>query len=181
MDPRSLQAYGIGLALVCLLWVAVRIGLQSNPRAQALLNPGFYALDRIVLAVLVCGYTLLSLNGAIPSVLEELSVFTPDVRIQQAILEWRTQVGGPGGWALLGILAIALTLGLREQWRRSRVLAIMLLSLTAPLLIAARFSVGSFDWDCPALGSCNVVSRLVCSFVAPWPSGSVGRRYRFQS
>ena len=140
MDPRSLQAYGIGLALVCLLWVAVRIGLQSNPRAQALLNPGFYALDRIVLPIVVCGYTLLSLNGAIPSVLEELSVFTPDVRIQQAILEWRTQVGGPGGWALLGILAVALTLGLREQWRRSRVLAILLLSLSAPLLIAARFS-----------------------------------------
>ena len=140
MDPRSLHAYGIALVLVCLLWVAARIALQSNPRAQALLNPDFYALDRIVLAVVVCGYTLLSLNGAIPSVLEELSNVRPDAMARQAILEWRIQVGGLGGWALLGMLTIALALGLREQWRRSRVLAILLLSLTAPLLIAARFN-----------------------------------------
>jgi hypothetical protein len=140
MNPRSLQAYGIGLALLCLLWVAVRIRLKSNSRAQALLNPNFYALDRIVLAFVVGGYTLLSLNGAIPSTLEELSIGRSTAMVQQAILEWRTQVGGVGGWALLGILAIALTLGLREQWRRSRVLAILLLSFTAPLLMAARFN-----------------------------------------
>jgi hypothetical protein len=140
MDPRSLQAYGIGLALACLLWVTARIRLQSNPTAQALLNPDFYALDRIVLAVVVGGYTLLSLNGAIPSVLEELSIIRPVAMAQQAILAWRTQVGGLGGWVLLGILTIALTLGLRQQWRRGRVFGILLLSLTAPMLIAARFN-----------------------------------------
>ena len=181
MDPRSLQAYGIGLALVCLLWVAVRIGLQSNPRAQALLNPGFYALDRIVLAVLVCGYTLLSLNGTIPSVLEELSVFTPDVRIQQAILEWRTQVGG------LWRMGAAGNFGHCLDTRASGAVAAQpgachyaALSHGASVN-SSKIQHRSFDWDCPALGSCSVVSGLVCSFVAPWPSGSVGRRYRFQS
>jgi hypothetical protein len=140
MDPRSLQSYGIGLALLCLLWVVGRLGLKSNPSAQALLNPNFYALDRIVLAVVTGGYTLLSFNGAIPSMLEELSTVRPAAIAQQVILAWRTQVGGLGGWALLGILAIALILGLREQWRSSRVLAILLLSFTAPLLMAAGFN-----------------------------------------
>ncbi len=140
MDPRSLQAYGIGLALFCLLLAAARMGLKSNPGAQALLNPNFHVPDRIVLAVVIGGYALLSFNGAVPSVLEELSIVTRAASIQQEILAWRTQVGGLGAWLLLGMLAVAVTLALREQWRRSRVLELLLLSLTAPMLIAARFN-----------------------------------------
>jgi hypothetical protein len=139
-DPRSLQSYGIGLALACLVWAAARIRLRSNPGAQALLSPSFYPFDRIILSAVVCGHVLLSLSGTVPSVLEELSMARPAATVQQAIVAWRMHVGSPGGWALLGILAVSLTIALRETWRRSRVLAILVLSLTAPILIASRFN-----------------------------------------
>src|SRR5262249_42563616 len=40
-DARVWQSYGIGLALLSLLWMSARIGLQSNQRAQELLEPSW--------------------------------------------------------------------------------------------------------------------------------------------
>ena len=47
-DPRSLQAYGIGLGLLTLAWIAARLALRDNAVARQLLNPRWPAVDQVV-------------------------------------------------------------------------------------------------------------------------------------
>src|SRR5207249_3014074 len=54
-DPRSLQAYGVGLGVLSVLWLVARLSLRSNLLARSLLEPGWVAVDRVVFAGLVVG------------------------------------------------------------------------------------------------------------------------------
>ena len=59
-DPRSLQAYGIALAVFFLGWMAVRAGLRRDETARPLLEPAWPAVDRVLLGAVVLGQLALA-------------------------------------------------------------------------------------------------------------------------
>jgi hypothetical protein len=137
-DPRSLQCYGIGLGLLGLVWLVVRFGLRRDERAQTLLNPGWVAFDRLILAVLVSGQLLLAVWGVIPEVLKELTPRGLDPGIGAWAADY-PEAHGPRAWVLLGVLAAVLLIGLWERRQREGVLGLMVLAMTVPVLVAGEF------------------------------------------
>ncbi len=73
LDPRSLQAYGVGLAALGLAWLSGRFLCRKNQRAQTLLNPGVPAFDWAMLGVLVLGQFALAVWAVVPGVLLEIA------------------------------------------------------------------------------------------------------------
>src|SRR5205085_1402270 len=55
IDPRVLQAYGITLGLLGLMWMAARRALRSSETARELFEPVWVPFDRVVLALLPLG------------------------------------------------------------------------------------------------------------------------------
>lgn len=140
LDPRSLQAYGIGLAGLCLAWNVVRLGLRSAGRVRALLDPtGWPALDRVVAGTLVLVQLGLALWGVLPEVLGEL---TPAGVPVPAWPPGSSEALGPGAWGVLAVLGAGLLAGLWDRPSRDRVLGLALLALTVPVLAAGWFRAG---------------------------------------
>src|SRR5262249_47154908 len=54
-DPRTLQALGVGLGLLGLVWVRLRLVLRGHEPTRMLLEPPWPAWDRLVLAGVVLG------------------------------------------------------------------------------------------------------------------------------
>src|SRR5207244_12521903 len=73
LDPRGLQADGIGFAGVVLGGVAARVGFRDQPRAQQLLKPGWPGVDRLLLVALVVGQLALAIWGVWPGIVAELT------------------------------------------------------------------------------------------------------------
>jgi hypothetical protein len=142
-DPRALHAYGLGLGLLGLGWVAARRALRSSDRVRELWQAPWPALDRVVLGALVVGQLALAAIALLPAVLDELvpAGFAWPVRLPG---EW-THAFGPGAWLLLallaGVLLAALTaLGEEDECRArsAAVLGLLLLAVTVPFLWADR-------------------------------------------
>ncbi|MBV9126307.1 MAG: hypothetical protein JO112_23400, partial [Planctomycetes bacterium] len=180
IEPWTLQAYGIGLGVLSLLWVAARLGLRSSPTAQKLLEPGWPSVDRLVLAFLVVGQWVLAGLGILPAIGRELFWsggvwfgLPPDLTL------------GPAAWALLGLLALVLVLALWDRGTEATVLGLVVAGLTLPFLTA-----GPFVWQqaatpalCWGLGACFLtlsvlvwlrvpLSRLATRVAWPLPSGN---------
>jgi hypothetical protein len=135
-DPRSLHAYGIALAGVSLVWMAARHGLRRNEAAQALLEPPWPAVDRVLLAAVVLGQLALAVAGALPGAAAEL--MPPDA----PAANWPAALShayGPSAWALL--LAVALVLA-AALWQRpwAATLGLLLAAVTVPVLAAGAFA-----------------------------------------
>jgi hypothetical protein len=130
-DVRIWQSYGIGLALLSLLWMAARIGLQSNQRAQELLEPGWPAVDRLVLGALLVAQGALAVYGSLPGIAQEL---------------WGGQVSnlppaffGLEAWLLLGLTGLALFAGLWEKKAGAAVVGLVGVATVVPILAAGRW------------------------------------------
>ncbi len=134
VDPRALQAYGLGLGVLSLGWVAARLVLRSS-RAAADIGLAGFTVDRVVLAVLVAGQFALAAVGAAPGVVAEMTT----ARALVLPAGW-AQSHEPGAWILLVVLAAVLTLSLWERGRTSVVLGLTLLALTVPVLGAGPFA-----------------------------------------
>jgi hypothetical protein len=137
-DPRSLQAYGVGLGVLCLLWSAARVTLRSNLSLRQLWEPGGLALDRALLAALVLGQLILACWGIMPGIIQEL---TP-VDVAPNVSAWpvvHSHAVGAGAWVLLATLA--LTVGMRswEGQPAGTGLGAVVLAVTMPVLVAGRF------------------------------------------
>ena len=116
LGPRSLQAYGVGLAGLGLVWLVGRFLTRRNQRAQELFNPGVPAFDWVVLGVLVLGQFAWPVWEMAPEVLREILPTG-----QQYLLPANFgSIFGPGAWLLLGILTIDLVVALRVASLRSR-------------------------------------------------------------
>jgi hypothetical protein len=137
-DPRSLQAYGIGLGVLGLGWIAARMAFSSHPRVRQLWEAPWPSLDRVVLAALVVGQFALALWGVSPGVAAEL---TPAGYVSTVIWPSTTAYAyGAGAWILLGVLAFVLLTALREKGRTSVLLGLLLLAVTAAILAAGPFA-----------------------------------------
>jgi len=141
LDPRSLQAYGIGLGLLTLSWLGVRILLRRNPVAGQLLDPGWPSVDRIV-GHAVVGLQLLVVGAhLLPGFWQELGAtgVTPVPRGPAAV-RFPMEAFGPTAWLLVAVLAAALLVALWNRWREQELVSGLLLAATMPCLVAARFA-----------------------------------------
>jgi hypothetical protein len=137
-DPRSLQAYGIALALLSLAWLLVRFSLSSRPNAHRLIEPAWPAVDRVVLSQVVIGQLVLAVWAVLPDVILELA--PAGTVIDPAIWPAKYPHGhGSGAWLLLGMLVVTLVASLWDRQRREAVFGLVLLTATAPVLMAGRF------------------------------------------
>jgi hypothetical protein len=136
LDERALPAYGVGLALLSLAWVAARRLMALRPSLDALLPASWPGVDRLTTAGVLVGQLFLAGFAALPGIAAEWS---PDVKIVSLPL----LVGGSGQWLLLGVLAAVLLAMLirparseEEGIRKSALLGGVLLSFTTALLWA---------------------------------------------
>ena len=137
LDPRSLQAYGIGLAVLCGAWLGVQAIGRRWPRWQELADET-PVLERMLPAALVVTQLFLALGGIAPAVARELTAFPARPILTVAPAD-SMHAYGPGAWALLGALAAGAVLALWQQPAWRAVLRLTLLAVTVPVLIAGRF------------------------------------------
>jgi hypothetical protein len=158
-DPYRLQAYGIGLGLLGLGWIAARMALSDNVRVRELWEAPWPSVDRLMLGFLVIGQFALAVWGISAGVSDEL---IPTGYF--SLLEWPSFVSHaymPNAWALLGVLALVLLAALREKGRSSIVVGLLVLAVTVPILAAGPF--GASLATASALRWGLALCYLVCS------------------
>jgi hypothetical protein len=142
-DPRSLQAFGIALTGLSMLWGVTRLTLRARPSAMALLDAVTPSVDRVVLGGLIIGQAALAIWGLAPGLVREMA----PKQAELSLSAWSAlahPVSGVGGWLLWMGLALTLVIWLWEARTTFRltalVLGLLLLALTAPVLVAGQFS-----------------------------------------
>ncbi|HEV8058422.1 MAG TPA: hypothetical protein VGP68_01030, partial [Gemmataceae bacterium] len=168
LDPRSLQAYGIGLAGLGLVWLSTRFVCRQYQRAQKLLEPAVPAFDWALLGVLVLGQFALAAWAVLPGILQEVG-FTP------LTTNWPPSYAlafGSGAWLLLGLLAVNLFVALRERERLAALYGLVLLAVTVPILLAGPFAADRAEIAalCLGLSLCYLTVSLLL-----WMRGALGR------
>ncbi len=136
--PKSLQAYGIGLGALSLVWVVVRIGWGQRLLNGAWLRLGSWAVDRVVYFAVVLGQLLLLSWGVHLGVVGQLLPTTIAVP-SPAIISLHAEAYSSLGWLVTGLLAVGLLLALWHRWRDAEALAGIALAATVPLLVAGPF------------------------------------------
>lgn len=135
-DLLHVQAYGIGLALTCLAWMAVRVLTRDNRRAMKLLDrdtlladqPLRYALAGLLwagLAVACMVGTRAELGGLANSA---------------ATRAWVAAALGVNSWLLWFTLTAATLTSLFTRFTRKELVVATLLGLSVPLLLAGPFA-----------------------------------------
>ncbi len=136
LDPRTLQAQGISLSVLSLAWLALRLTLHRStpsPTIAALLDPPWFAVDRILPFGLLILAVLLAVIGVAPAIGREL-----DGSILSPIGGAAVHALDGGSWLLLILLAIVFLASLWDRFRNAAVLAMLVLSGAGCLLLAGR-------------------------------------------
>jgi hypothetical protein len=131
LDPRSLHAYGIGLALLGLAGAISRLALSKSALFRELLPAAWPSPDRVLLGgvvVLQLGLALVGVAGGVAAELVSAWKVSADARTWDA-----------GAWVLLGVLALALAASLWREVRFLVVLGLLVLAATVPVLAAGPF------------------------------------------
>jgi hypothetical protein len=163
-DPRSLQAYGVGLGVLSILWAAARLLLRRSATAQAMFEPPWPTVDRAVLGCLVVGLLLLAVFGVVPGIEGELA----PVGEARDLTAWPTAFAaahGLGAWLLLGTLTATLVILLWDRRQHETLLLLLLLAFVVPLLGAS-----SFHSECAGASALRwglAICFVVCS-AAVW-------------
>ncbi len=164
LDPRNLQAWGVALGLLSLVWVVARIVSLRRGMDEERLLQRRSSVDWCIRHGLVAMQWLLVACCTLAEVPRELirglAAAAPAV-VPSAF--------GPTAWILLGVVAVMLIATLWERWRTAELVAVLLVAATLPCLIAGRFATDL------AVASASrwtlAISFAVCS-IAVW-----GRRY----
>ena len=129
-EPRSLQAYGIGLGLLTLAWTAARLLLRRSTTARGLLEPAWPGVDRVVGYATVAAELLLAAWCGLGSGLAELDVAAAAIAGRYAA------AFGPAAWILLGVLALNLAVALWDRWGTAEGAGALAVVATVPYLAA---------------------------------------------
>jgi hypothetical protein len=129
-DARGAQAYGAGLALLSLAWVAARRTMGRQPGLESLLPRSWMGLDRLLLGGLVIGSMVPAVVVASRAILAEWVI--------DSSTEVLPHLFGPGAWLIPGVLALALLallIGPEQEGevllRRSSILGLVWLTMSA--------------------------------------------------
>ncbi|MBY0523648.1 MAG: hypothetical protein K2R98_09615, partial [Gemmataceae bacterium] len=157
-DPRSLQAYGVALGMLSLIWMGLRIAMPAKTVVRELLDSDGVSTDKLVLALLIVGQLGVAVWGVAPGVVAELTPAIPGVVIDGT---GHVHAYGPGAWALLATLAVVLTVALWVR-KAGAAVAFIFLAVTVPVLTAgpagAQLATASaLRWD---LGLCFLATAV---------------------
>jgi hypothetical protein len=177
-EPRSLQAYGIGLIVLCASWSMARIGLQRSRTGQVLLLPDWPGVDRALLAILVVGQVGLVDWAVLRDVLTEL--LPRNIGWQPELWPAEYVHGyGAGGWLVQGALAVVLVLSLWQPPPGRRKSEAMLLlgfwSQALPALVASRFAG---EQAAASAARWALAGAFLAYSVPVWLRGSLSRHAR---
>jgi hypothetical protein len=137
LQHQSLQVYGIAWSLVCLGWVAVRLGPAWRPHLGPLgdsrrLLPEHFAVPLLIVSLLL--FTLIALCPICAGEFVESGQATPPLPLV-------TEAFGTGAWLWAGILLVTLLLDLWNRWTTYHQHLLLLLLPAMPLLLAGQFAV----------------------------------------
>ncbi|WP_165227335.1 hypothetical protein [Aquisphaera insulae] len=163
LDPRSVQALGMAMAVLGLGWIAIRRMVVRGPetdRLRTLLHPAWPAFDRVFRGVPIAMVVGLALYASLPGVFQELSprggmrVVSPAVLFEIPGIPHAPAIGA-GSWVLL-VLALAMVLAeFSIRGRRSDLMGAILIGwLAAPLL------AGNWEGDVAAASALRWSSSL---------------------
>jgi hypothetical protein len=142
LHPWGLQIQGTVLAILCLIWIVARWGatkldLHSSGGFWEMVDTR-YAVDRLLAWILLGGFTVLSIYGALTGINQELGTYGSDVGFNVAGFDHR-EAFALGSWIIMGLLTLIM---LANAWQRRKGIyfcgALVALSSMVPLL-AARF------------------------------------------
>ncbi|MBN9523053.1 hypothetical protein J0H58_31825 [bacterium] len=141
-DPRALRAVGAALGLLGVAWVVARRLARGSARLRDLWLRDPFAIDRLVVAVVVVAQLVLLAVAVEPGARAEL---TPVGMAAWPAPPELAHAFDPAGWLLLGLLAGVLVAALRlrtpvEPDGDAAVVGLIVLLLTAPLLWAGAFA-----------------------------------------
>ncbi|MBN1909785.1 MAG: hypothetical protein JW818_08600 [Pirellulales bacterium] len=169
-NPRSLQVLGVALALLNVFWMAARIATVGNRAVRRLALSGMPAVDEVQHHGLVIGQIGLLLVLLIPNLGNELLGLS---WTKAAAVGLMGDAAGPWAWLLVGLLAARAIGALWHHWTLAEMIAGLLVALSAPCLIAARFApemacASALRWT--LAGGLAVLSGIVCTRrpVATW-------------
>ncbi|MGH9967003.1 MAG: hypothetical protein ACREBG_04090 [Pyrinomonadaceae bacterium] len=143
LHPWGLQIQGAVLVLLAVGWIAVRFAVKSTKSEKLKfvehLVGSRWAVDRVVNWVVLIGFVLLAIYGALPGVTRELTAQGIDNPAWNIAGFPHQEAFGFGSWTLLGLLVVAMLANAWERRRGVYVLgAVLALSTICPLL-AGRF------------------------------------------
>lgn len=167
-NPWSLQAYGIGLAVLALAWVIARLVARGTATAQALLEPPEWpALDRVMLVLLVAGQFLLAAWNVLPGILNELD---PAGYEGQGLWPDAGRAFDPAAWVLLALLTLVLLLSFRDRLLPLGIFMLVVLAVTVPLLAAGRWAE---QWALASALRWGLALTFVAGSVPIWLRGNL--------
>ncbi len=138
LDPWSLHAYGIGLALLGLGWAGCRFLLPTAAPLRRLLDTYLPSFDEGVAAALVVGQLGLAIVGVVAVVSGE--TFPRFWRHAEAVqTAWQLHIFDGGAWLWLGLLALVAVVQLWQRWPGVAIVGLTLSALTVPLLATGPF------------------------------------------
>lgn len=143
LHPWALQIQGTVLILLVIGWSAVRLAVKSEKPNQLKfvehLVDSRWAVDRLVSWMVLIGFVLLAIYGALPGVSRELTGQRVDNPAWNIAGFPHQEAFGVLSWILLGFMVLAM---LANAWERRRAVyvlgAVVTLSTICPLL-AGRF------------------------------------------
>lgn len=150
LHPSALQIYGTVLALLCLVWLALRFVVRralpnDDPTRPAWLRDAWrlldtnYSMDRVLSWLLLGAFVLFAVYGSLSGLARELNglgASWPGINIagfphQEAL--------ALGSWILLGLLAVLMFANYRERKQQEYLLAAGMVVFTAIPLLAGKF------------------------------------------
>jgi len=165
LDPRNVQAYGIALGMLSMVWAVVRIidirrGVDVESLMKKRLSVDWYIRHGVV--AMQWFVVALCTTAEVPR--ELLRGVSP---ASSAVV---LNAFGPTAWILLGILAVTLAATLWERWRIAELVGVLLLAATLPCLVAGQFATdlavaSAVRWTL-------AIGFVVCSF-AVWGRASL--------
>jgi hypothetical protein len=161
LDPRNLQAYGVALGLLSLVWIVARIiDLRRGVAAERLLQSRF-SVDRCIRHAVVAMQWLVAAGCTLAEVPRELVRGAVGPAVPAAV----PGAFGPTAWILLAVLAVMLVATLWERWRTAELIAVLLVAATLPCLIAGRFAP---DLAVASAARWTLAAAFVVSSIAVW-------------
>ena len=143
LHPWGLQIQGGVLAILCLIWISARwaatkLDLHSSGGFWRMVDTRF-AVDRLLAWVLLGGFVLLTIYGAVSGVTLEFAIYGADYAGWNIAGFDHREAFAFGSWIILGLLTLIM---LANAWQRKKGIyvcgALVALSTMVPLL-AARF------------------------------------------